>query len=245
MTPRRVLALLAAAGLLLAACGGSSKKSTTTTTASPPTTAASTTTTTANPASTDKEAVALNASILTPAEVKAALGTDVVVYTGQGGRPTVPSGPLSLAGVVSVFPSPIYQTSLEQAKASVGANVGYADPKAMIVFDILAIKFESGTTGKTFVAAATQIATGFGGAKPADHPELKVGLLPGSLLRVPPAAGANPPTETVVGSGLYDSGVYYQIAGVAAPGTVTDAVIVKLLQAQDAKYAKIKASVAG
>lgn len=226
--------------LLFAACGDDNKDSADTTTTS--TTAASTTSTTASLKSDSAVAVFLNTSLLSPAEVQAALGLSAAPtpYQGTAAAPPPPQGPLSLDGVAKVFPSDAYKGLLEQGQATVGANVSYlvVSGQSGYVVNVLAIKFKDVAGGGTFVQSATQVATTFGGAKANPHPELKVGTTPGAVLVVPPQQGSQ--NETVVVSALYADGVYYQISGSAPPGTVKDETVIKLIQAQDAKYQKNK-----
>ncbi|HEX2038289.1 MAG TPA: hypothetical protein VHF47_01010 [Acidimicrobiales bacterium] len=241
----RALAVLAIGVLLVAAaCGddGDDEAGDTTTTT------ASTTTTTPLPdysryRSSDQVAINLDQSIMTATEVQAAAGLSAtpVEYKGTGNSPPPPQGPLNLDGMVAVFPSPAYKGALEDGKASVGANKTVADAASGRVFNILAVKFESAATGGNFVKFATNVATTLGGAKVADHPEFKVGVLPGQVVRVPPSAGATPPTEIVVATVMYPNGVYYQASITAPVGTVTDEAAIAFVRAQDAKYQSVKA----
>lgn len=237
----RVAVPLLALSLVLAACGNDDDEADSTTT----TTVASTTSTTAGLKSDSKVALALDDSILTAAEVKAALGlsAEPTVYQGNGTTPPPPQGPLSLDGVAKVFPDPAYKGLLEQGQASVGANKTYlvVVGQGGYVVNVLAVKFKDATTGGTFVQAATQVATTFGGAKTNAHTEVKIGVTPGAVLVVPPAAGSQ--NETVVTSALYSDGVYYLVSGAAPPGTVKDELVIKLLTAQDAKYQSKKSSI--
>lgn len=240
----RLPVLVLAVALVFAACGNDKKdaaKDTTTTS----TTAASTTTTTANLKSDSAVAVALNDSILDAQQLQAALGLSAppTVYQGNGTTPPPPQGPLSLDGVAKVLPDPAYKGLLEQGQASVGANKTYLVQVGQggYVVDILAVKFKDATTGGTFVTAATQVATTFGGAKTNIHDELHIGVAPNTVLVVPPAAGSQ--SETVVVSALYQDGVYYLVSALAPPGTLTDALVIKMLKAQDAKYQAKKSTI--
>jgi hypothetical protein len=215
--------------LVFASCGDDDEADSTTTT-----TATSTTST-----------VALDGTLLTSAEVQAALGLPSAPqpYQGTGTTPPPPQGPLSLDGVAKVFPDPAYKGLLEQGQASVGANKSHlvVVGQAGYVLNILAVKFKDATTGGTFVQSATQVATTFGGAKTNAHPEVKIGVTPGAVLVVPPAAGSQ--NETVVIASLYQDGVYYLVSSSAPPGTVKDEVVIKVLTAQDAKYQSKKSSI--
>jgi len=230
--------------LVFAACGSDDDDAADTTTTS---TTAPTTSTTASLKSDSAVAVALNTSLLTGAELQAALGLSAAPqpYTGTGATPPPPQGALSLDGVAKVFPSDAYKGLLEQGGASVGANVSYlvVSGTSGYVVNILAIKFKDAASGGTFVQSATQVATTFGFAKSNAHPELKLGVAQtgGAVLVVPPGQGAT--NETVVTSALYADGIYYQVSGSAPPGTVKDDVVIKIIQAQDAKYQKNKASI--
>ncbi|MDQ1437467.1 MAG: hypothetical protein QOK43_1096 [Acidimicrobiaceae bacterium] len=238
-------AALAVFVLAAGACGGSDKsgsgdKATTTST----TASTSTTSTTVLLTTDSKVAAALDGTILTAAEVQSALALPAPPqpFTGTGAAPPPPQGPLSLDGVAKVFPDPAYKGLLEQGEASVGANKTYAAAiGAGAVINVLAVKFKDATTGGTFVQSATQVATTFGGAKTNAHPEVKIGVVPAAVLVVPPAPGAQ--AETVVIATLYQDGVYYQVSSSAAPGSVKDEVVLKLLAAQDAKYQRTKASI--
>ena len=56
-----------------------------------------------------------------------------------------------------------------------------------------------------------------------------------------PTATPQPPTEANVGSIVYQNGVYYLVAVVSAPGTISDDVVLKLMVGQDMKYQEAKA----
>jgi hypothetical protein len=241
------VAALSLAALSLAvvagACGGSKGASSTTTTSSTIATTSTTTAASGSPTSTDKVAVFLDGTIVTPAELKAALGlkAEPVAYPGTADAPAPPQGPLSLAGVVQVFPSPAYEALLAQGGASVGANRTYLVTEGgPYVLDVLAVKFKNGDLGKLFVSSSTSTAVSFGQAQQTSHPELKAGILPGIVLRVPP----NPPstTERVVSGALYQDGVYYLVSGGGPAGKVADDVVIKVVQAQDSKYQGKKSS---
>ena len=243
----RISALVLALGLVFAACGDDDEaKDTTTTSSTTSTTAATTTSSTLNLKSDSKVAAALDASILSAQQVQATLGLSAEpgVYTGTATSPAPPQGPLSLDGVAKVFPSDAYKGLLEQGQASVGANRSYLIPAGSsgYVLNILSVKFANAQSGGTFVTSAGQVATTFGGAKTNAHPEVKIGVTPGAVLVVPPAAGAQ--TETVVIASLYQDGVYYLISASAPPGSVKDETVIKVLKAQDAKYTANKSNIA-
>lgn len=235
-----VAAVGLSAALLFAACGDDSDDDAADTTTTS-TTAATTTTTSLS--STSPVAVFLNTTLLSPAEVQASLGLSAAPqpYTGTAAAPPPPQGPLSLDGIVKVYPDPAYKGILEQGGATVGANTSYlvVSGTSGYVVNILAVKFPDQAGGSTFVNTATQVATSIGQAKANAHPEVKVGVLPGAVLVVPPQGGSQ--NETVVTSALYADGVYYQVSASAPPGTVKDEVVIKLLNGQDAKYQKNKA----
>jgi hypothetical protein len=225
--------------LVFSACGDDSDDAADTTTS---TTAPTTTTT--GVSSTSPVAVFLNTTLVSAAEVQAALGLSAAPqpYTGTATAPAPPQGPLSLDGIVKVYPDPAYKGILEQGGATVGANTSYL---VMVgasgyVVNVLAVKFKDAAGGTTFVQTATQVAQSLGLAKANAHPEVTIGVTPGAVLVVPPQAGSQ--NETVVTSSLYSDGVFYQVSASAPPGTVKDEVVIKLLHAQDAKYQKNKAS---
>ncbi|HEV7887993.1 MAG TPA: hypothetical protein VGO92_10575 [Acidimicrobiales bacterium] len=235
------VALVLTLGFAFAACGNDKKAADTTTTTSAPTTTTSTTSLT----STSPVALALDDSILTGQQVQAALGVSAAVnaYPGTSTAPPPPQGPLSVSGIAKVFPSDAYKGLLEQAKAVAGANRTYLVPSGTsgYVVNVLAIKFPDAANGGTFVTSASQVATTFGGGKANSHPEVKIGVTPGTVLVVPPAPGAT--NENVVTLALYQDGVYYQVSAAAPPGMVKDDVVIKLLKAQDAKYQGKKGSI--
>lgn len=233
----RALPALAIGILLVAgACGDDDDDASDTTTTS-------STTTTPGPdysafKSTDQMAVNLDKSIMTAAQVQAAAGlsTPPAEYKGTGNSAPPPQGPLNLDGIAAVFPNPAYKGALEDGKAGVGANRTVVDASSNRVFNILAVKFESAATAQKFVAFATNVATTLGGAKVTPHAEFKIGVLPGQVVKVPPSAGATPPTEITVASVLYANGIYYQASITAPVGTVTDDTAIAFAKAQDAKY---------
>jgi hypothetical protein len=238
----RFSALILVVGLVFAACGSSSKKAATTTTSS---TSSTTTSTTVVLTSDSKVAAALDASILSGQQIQITLGLAAAptAYTGTAAAPAPPQGPLSLDGVAKVFPDPSYKGLLQQGQASVGANRSFLVPTGTsgYVLNILAVKFANAQGGQTFVTAATQVATTFGGAKTNPHPEVKIGLTPGAVLVVPPSGTSQ--SETVVIASLYDDGVYYLVSTSAAPGTVKDDTVIKILKAEDAKFVGNKTAI--
>ena len=240
MGSRALSAVLVGILLVAGACGDDDESSETTTTSS------TTTTTTVDYSkfkSTDEVAVNLDQSLMTAAEVQAAIGLAAtpVEYKGRGNSPAPPQGPLNLDGIAAVFPSEAYKAALEEGKAGVGANRTYADPSGALVLNLLAVKFESATTAQNFVQFATNVATTLGGAKVVPHPEFKVGVLAGQVVKVPPSAGATPPTEITVTSVLYANGVYYQTSITAPVDQVIDATGIAFATAQDKKYQSVKA----
>jgi hypothetical protein len=239
----RLPALVLALALVFAACGDDKDEAKDTTTTS--TTAAPTTSTTANLKSDSAVAVALNDSILDAQQLQATMGLSAApaVYQGNGTAPPPPQGPLTLDGVAKVFPSEAYKGLLEQGGAVVGANKSFLVPAGTsgYVVNILAIKFQTAQGGGTFVTSSTDVAKTFGGAKVNAHPEVKVGITPGAVAVVPPAAGAQ--TENVVIAALYSDGVYYLVSTSSAPGSITDDVVIKILKGQDAKYQAKKSTI--
>lgn len=237
----RLSAPLLAASLVLAGCGDDDDEVATTTT----TTAATTTSTTAALKSDSAVAVALDATLLTPAEVESTLNASATPqpYQGTPESPPPPQGPLTLDGIAKVYPSDAYKGLLEQGEASVGANATYLVPvgEGGFVLNVLAVKFKSADTGRLFVDSATGVATTFGGAKTNPHPEFKLGVTPTAVLVVPPGQGAT--NETVVTSALMPDGVFYQVSASAPPGSVQDDVVLKGLRAQIAKYEKNKGAI--
>lgn len=235
MRSRALSAALVGILLVAGACGDDDEDSKATTT----------TTTTVDYTkfkSTDKVAVSLDGSLLTAAEAGTAVGLQAppVEYRGRGNSPAPPQGALNVDGIATVFPSEAYKGALEEGKATVGANRTFADPTGAVVLNVLAVKFESAATAQKFVAFATNVATTLGGAKVTAHPELKIGVLPGQVVRVPPSPGATPPTEITVASVLYPNGLYYQMS-ITGPVGLQDGGVIAFVTAQDKKYQSVKA----
>lgn len=237
----RALPALAIGLLLVAgACGDDDDEASDTTTTS-------STTTTPGPdystfKSTDQVAVNLDKSIMTSAEVQVALGLSSAPaeYKGTGNSPPPPQGPLNFDGIAAVFPSEAYKGALEDGKATVGANKTVVDASSGRVINILAVKFESAATAQKFVVFATNVATAVAGGTATPRPDFKVGVLPGQVVKVPPSAGATPPTEITVASVLYENGVYYQASVTAPVGSVTADTVIAFVKAQDAKFQLVK-----
>ena len=231
-------AVVLSLGLVFAACGSDDDDEADSTTT---TTAASTTSTTASLKSESAVAVALDDSILSGQQMQAALGlsAEPTVYMGSAAAPPPPQGPLSLAGVIKVYPE-AYKGLLEVSGVKDGANKTYQMPQGFII-NILAVKYPTAEAGGSFVKSATELATTFGGAKSTAHAEVSIGTLPGAVLRVPPQAPST--NENVVMSVLYENGIFYQVSSTAPPGTVKDEVVIAVVKAQNAKYQGKKASI--
>src|SRR2546423_4842141 len=202
MRTRLVISLLVAGAIALGACSSDTATTTTTTTTKPATTTSTTkaatttttttaaTTTTIDPAklkSTDPVAVALDASILTAAELSAS-GTTFKDYVGTAAAPAPIQGPINLDGIVTIFPAPQYRDPLEKGGATVGANHTYqidlgGQPGPVV--NILAIKFPSCDKAKIFIDTATNIAVQLAGAQATPHTDVTIGCQPYSVLRVP------------------------------------------------------------
>lgn len=226
-------------GLVLGACGGDDDDSADDTTTS--TTAGTTTSTTASLKSDTAMAVALNDSIVDGQKLQAALSlsAEPTVFPGTAAAPPPPQGPLSLQGVIKVYPE-AYKGLLELSGAKDGANKTYLMPQGFVV-NILAVKYPTAAAGGAFVKSATELATTFGGGKSTAHSEVSIGTLPGAVLRVPPQAPST--NETVVISALYENGVFYQVSATAPPGAVKDEVVIGVLKAQNANYQAKKGSI--
>jgi hypothetical protein len=238
----------------LAACGGSGKKAVAPTTTGPaPTTTttapASTTTAPAasGSASTDKVAIGLNASFLSAAEVQHALALAATPTPEAAGPSATAQGPLTEQGILSVLPNAaVYKPIYDKAGGGVGANVLYHAASPKLDIDILAIKFASQQGGQSFVEQAASIATSLAQGKATLHPEMHLGVLPASeqaIIRVPPGPLTDPTNETIVADILYPNGIDYLVTLMAPPGAVSDAQVIALAKAQDAKYQATKGSV--
>ena len=163
----KVSAVALSLGLVFAACGGDddgdAADNTTSTTAGP------TTSTTASLKSDTAMAVALNDSIIDAQKVQAALGLSAAPteYKGTAEAPAPPQGPLSLQGVIKVYPE-AYKGLLEISGAKDGANKTYLMPQGFVV-NILAVKYPTAEAGGAFVKSATELATTFAGGKSTAH----------------------------------------------------------------------------
>jgi hypothetical protein len=235
----------------VAACGGSGKKSAAPTTTAPApstTTTASTTVPAANgSASTDTVAIGLNTSLLSATEVQRGLGLPALP-TQEAVAPTATAqGPLTEQGILSVLPNAaVYKPIYDKAGGGVGANVLYHAASPKLDIDILAIKFASQQGGQSFVQQAAGIATTLAQGKATLHPEMGLGVLPASqqaIIRVPPGPLTDPTNETIVTDILYANGANYLVTLMAPPGTVTDAQVIALAKAQDAKYQATKSTI--
>jgi hypothetical protein len=240
----RVVVALSVVALTAGAACSSGTASTTST--QPPTTASAPTTTLPASLKSDRPgAVLLHRTLLTAAEL-ATTTTTVSDYIGDANNPTPVQGAISVDGIISILPSEVaglYRDSLSKSGAKFGANRTYqANPGPVI--DLLAIKFEDGEKGKIFVEAASTVAISLGGAKSTVHPEVSFGLVPVTVLRVPPFPGSTPLWETVAVGALYADGVSYLISVLGPAGSVSDAEALRMLAAQDAKYQSLKAEIA-
>jgi hypothetical protein len=248
------IAFLVVALVGVAACGGSGKKSAapTTTGPAPATTATASTSTTAAPGSngavsTDKVAIGLNSSLLSAAEVQRGLGLSASPTQEAAGPQATAQGPLTEQGILSVLPNAaVYKPIYDQAGGGVGANVLYHAASPKLDIDILAVKFADQQGGASFVQHAAGIATTLAQGKATLHPEMTLGVLSPAqqgVIRVPPGPLTDPTNETIVTDILYGNGVDYLVTLMAPPGAVTDAQVIALAQAQDAKYQTAKSSI--
>jgi len=246
------VAVVAAA--VLAACSGTASKSTApapVTTVQSPSTAvspgAAAATAARGLASRDEVAVRLAGSLLGAAGVQAALGLLAPPPEEPAGPTAVVQGPLTEQGLLSVLPSAaLYKPIYDRAGGGVGANVLYHATTPKLDIDILTAKFASRGGGESFVEQAAAIATTLGQGKATPHLEMGLGVLPASLqevIRVPPGALTDPNDETIITDILYGDGVDYLMTLVGPPGTVTDAQVIALAKAQDAKYQTLKTTI--
>jgi hypothetical protein len=167
--------------------------------------------------------------------------------TQEAAGPTATAqGPLTEQGILSVLPnSAVYKPIYDKAGGGVGANVLYHAASPKVDIDILAIKFASQQGGQSFVQQAAGIATTLAQGKATPHPEMGLGVLPASqqaIIRVPPGPLTDPTNETIVTDILYANGVDYLLTLMGPPGAVTDAQVIALAKAQDAKYQFSKSS---
>jgi hypothetical protein len=241
--------MLAVAVTGVAACSGSGKKA-----AAPTTTQAAVTTTsttaaaagTGGLASTDKVAIGLDRSLLSAAEVQRALALSALPTKEGTGAQATAQGPLSEQGLLSVLPNAtVYKPIYDQAGGGVGANVLYHAATPKLDIDILTAKFATQAGGASFVKKASDIATTLAQGKATPHPEMGLGTLPADLqvvIRVPPGPLTDPTNETIITDILYADGVDYLMTLMGPPGVVSDAQVIALAKAQDAKYQATKGS---
>jgi hypothetical protein len=252
MRDRALCGLLVAAFVALSACANNNTASTTTATTRASTTTRATTTSgpppsTVNPYKvTDDLSIGLDKSILTTAELSQAPAVAAPALTGTVDMQLPPQGPIDESGTIVVLTSPVFRDSLNMGKFAGAANETYVitdTPGAMgLGLNILAIKFESGDTGTQFLNLARNLAVQVLGGTITMHPEAHIGIIQNDILRIPPPPTSVLKAEIVVVVSLYTDGVYYLIAKVAPVGMVTDATMLNLIKAQDAKYQNQKAS---
>jgi hypothetical protein len=241
--------VLAVALVGAAACSGGGKKSAAPTTHLPPAPVTTTSTTapgTGSLVSTDKVAVQLDQSLLSAAEVARALALPAPPTKEAAGPTATAQGPLTEQGLLSVLPNAaVYKPIYDKAAGGVGANVLYHASTPKLDIDILTAKFATQAGGQSFVTQASDIATTFAQGKATPHPEMALGVLPATLqavIRVPPGPLTDPTKETIITDILYADGIDYLMTLMGPPGAVTDAQVIALAKAQDAKYQTLKAS---
>jgi hypothetical protein len=221
-----------------ASCSTTKKK------AAPPTTTATTSTTLAASstapgpsASTDPVALALNTTLLTPAEVQRALSLPSQPTTETPGSATA-QGPLTENGLLSVLPgSAVYKPVFERAGGSVGANATYHSGRLDV--DVAAIKFSSPAGAQAFMEQVINLATVLARGQARPHLELSAGVLPPRdrvVVRVPPSPIADADKETVATALVYSNGVFFLASLLAPQGTITDQQVIDLAKAQDTKW---------
>jgi hypothetical protein len=231
----------------MAACSGSSKKAATPTTRTPVTTATTPSSTAGGPATSDREAIGLNRSLLSAAEVAQAMGLTAPPTPETPGAKATPQGPITEQAILAVLPNAaVYKPLYDNAGGGNGANVTYHVASPKIDIDILAVKFATQQGGQSFVRQASNIATTLAQGKATAHPEMALGVLPAAdqaILRVPPGPVTDPTQETVVTDILYGNGVFYLVTLMSAPAAVSDAHVIALARAQDAKYQADKSAI--
>jgi hypothetical protein len=227
-----------------AACSSSQKKAVApSTTATTSTTATSTASDSAS-ASTDPAAIALNAAVVSPAEVQQALGLPAAPSADGPGKSSTPQGPLTETGLLGVLPGAgAYKSIFEKAGGSVGANATYRSPNVEV--DVAAIKFATAGGAQSFVEQGLTLATVLAKGQTTAHPELMAGVLPSKdrvILRVPPSPLADANKETVATSVVYSNGAFFLISLFGPVGTITDQQVIALARAQDRKWAAARST---
>jgi hypothetical protein len=229
------------------ACSSGNKK------ASPPgttaTTAATSTTVSPSPGtpgslrSSDPAAIALNSTLLTPAEVQRTLSMGATPTTEPTGSST-PQGPLNETGLLSAIPgAAAYRPMFDRDGGGVGANATYH--LGHMDIDLAAIKFATAAGAQSFVEQVTNLAKVLAKAQVNPHAEFGAGVLPANdrvVVRVPPSPIADATNETVATSIVYSNGAFYLVSLLGPPGTVTDEQIIALAAAQDRKWSAARPS---
>jgi hypothetical protein len=226
-----------------ASCSTTKKKAAPpTTTATTPTTSSPSTIAPGASASTDPVALALNTTLLTPAEVQHALSLPSLPSTETPGASATAQGPLTENGLLSVLPgSAVYKPMFERAGGSVGANATYHSGKLDI--DVAAIKFSNPAGAQGFMEQVISLATVLARGQARPHPELGVGVLPPRdrvVVRVPPSPIADADKETVATGLVYSNGVFFLASLLAPLGTITDQQVIDLAKAQDTKWSSAR-----
>jgi hypothetical protein len=229
------------------ACSSGKKQaspaSTTPTTATTSTTGSSSAVPPGSLRSNDPAAIALNSSLLTPAEVQRALSIGATPTTEPAGSST-PQGPLNETGLLNAIPgAATYRPMFERDGGGVGANATYH--LGHMDIDLAAIKFATAAGAQSFVEQVVNLAKVLAKAQVTPHEEFAAGVLPSNdrvVVRVPPSPIADASNETVATSIVYSNGAFYLVTLLGPPGTITDQQIVALATAQDRKWAAARPS---
>lgn len=190
----------------------------------------------------DPIAVALDRSIVTPADI-APKGLEVK----EAPAVLEPQGAVNVDGIVASLGSfgEVLRLPLEQANAKVGGRRRYElvrasnGPLGGPIVSVVAVRFPSGGSPSAIPSFAQSLVRSNPTGQTTAHSEATIGVIPVQVFRFPntPSAGLE---QLGVVSG-YPSGVAYIVQVFAPAGTVTDKDVIALLQAQDDKFQAVKA----
>jgi hypothetical protein len=185
--------------------------------------------------STDRVAVALDRSILTPTDLA---GVGITALPAPASGPGL-LGPLTTEGIAAHFPIPGQDVKgrLEQAAARGGASQRYnigAPGAPGPILTIIAVSFPTSNSARSFLQDLRAITPGL---SMTEHAEDSVGVAPIVIDRFQPHVPAGtPPIEVSAAPAVYAGGVVYFVELGGPPGAIPDARVLDLLRLQDKKY---------
>lgn len=190
----------------------------------------------------DPIAVALDRSIVTPADV-APKGLEVK----ESPAVLEPQGPVNVDGLVAALGSfgEVMRLPLEQANAKVGGRRRYElvrpsnGPLGGPIVSVVAVRFPSGSNPAAIPSFAQSLLRSNPAGQTTAHSEATIGVIPVQVVRFPNTPSAGLEQLGVVAG--YASGVAYIVQVFGPTGSVADKDLIALLQAQDDKFQAVKA----